>query len=470
MPAWKLYAHSNKTLLLTAAALVTGAVLAPGVTAGLLICALLYRLLRDKCAQLDSPWPLRLILIGFFLRLPVILFLASKSAVTGGIATLFGDSKLVFMVSNYAQQALQGSFGPIQNSHLQPGFYGYSLVNWMFGAWYYLFGYSPFLVMLANVLMSVLSGWLVFLITRRLTGRTEIASLALGLTILMPSQIIWSINLLKEPTITLTLVFILYLFVEMIARRRWWYLLPIVALCLPLGQMRTQTHYLALLTVGLGCLLFIPQRVWPGLFVLAAGGLAVALKLGPARIEQLIRQAQASIVGYQNGFISTGGSIYIAIPRRLAYGGAGGGPMTAFETVETYVKSIYYYLASPILTHNLTLSKIAIAPQIILWLALLVFCFVPGLLWLLRYRKRSSGILMLFLVIFTSAMALYTGNEGAALRQRDVLTPVFFIPMAVGFFNLAGWYSRRRRPVARASAPDIPGTDSTSHTQPVSEA
>ncbi|MCE5271150.1 glycosyltransferase family 39 protein [bacterium] len=466
MPAWKPYNQPEKALLTAAAALAAGAILLPGVTAGVLICFLLYRLVRDKCAQLDSPWPLRLALAGFFIRLPVILYLAIKSAFTGGVVTLFGDSNLVFMVSYYAQQAFLGTFGPIQNSHLQPGFYGYSLVNWLFGALHYLFGYSPFLAMLANVLMSVLSGWLVFLITLRLTGRTEIASLALGLTIFMPSQILWSINLLKEPTITLSLTFILYLFVEMIARRHWWRLLPIVALCLPLGQMRPQTHLLALGTVGLGCVLFIPRRVWPGVSILAAGGMALAVKLGPSRIEQLIRQVQASIIGYQNGFISTGGSYYVAIPYRLSYLGQGGdgGPMTAVETVQTYVKSIYYYLASPILTRNLNLSKIVIAPQIILWLALLVFCFVPGALWLLRYRKRESGILLLFLAIFTSAMALFTGNEGAALRQRDVLTPIFFIPIAVGYYNLTGWCSRRKRP--RAKVLDL---DSTSNNQPVPE-
>ena len=141
-------------------------------------------------------------------------------------------------------------------------------------------------------------------------------------------------------------------------------------------------------------------------------------------------------------FISTGGAIYVVIPHRLTYAGSGGGPMTLPETLETYLKSLFYYLTSPNLLSNLSLTKIAAAPQMIVWLGLLVFCFLPGVMYLLRFRLRLSGILIIYLFIFTSAMALYTGNEGAAFRQRDALTPIFFIPMSIGFFNFTGWLSR----------------------------
>ncbi len=432
----------DKVFLPVVLAAAAGSILFPALITGVLASLLIFQLIRDRCSRYNSPLPLKLLLWGFFIRLPIITLLAVYSYLTGKEATIFGDSRLVLRVSSFAAQAFFGNFGPIQNSHLQPGFYGYSLINWAFGAIHFLFGYSPFLVMLVNVLAILLAGWLVFLITYRLTGRTDISSLALGLTVFMPSQIMWSINLLKEPLITLSLTFILYLFVEMIALRRWWYLLPIILLCLPLGHMRSQTHYLAFLTVGLASLLFIPRRTWPGIVIMAAGALAIALKLGPSRIEQIYRQTQASIVGYQNGFISTGGAIYVVIPHRLTYAGSGGGPMTLPETLETYLKSLFYYLTSPNLLSNLSLTKIAAAPQMIVWLGLLVFCFLPGVMYLLRFRLRLSGILIIYLFIFTSAMALYTGNEGAAFRQRDALTPIFFIPMSIGFFNFTGWLSR----------------------------
>ena len=119
--------------------------------------------------------------------------------------------------------------------------------------------------------------------------------------------------------------------------------------------------------------------------------------------------------------------------------------MTAGETVTTVLKALYYYLTSPSLLGGLNPLKVAVAPQVVLWMILLAFFFIPGVLHLWQYHRRSSGIVLVYLLIFTTALALFTGNEGAAFRQRDTLTPFFFIPISVGFFNVTGWLSRKYR-------------------------
>lgn len=416
------------------------------VFAGLLATLLLLQVRRSSIS-LGTDLPYRLIMLGFLIRLPVISALGIVSHLRGADVTIFGDSRLVLRVSYYALQAYIGSFGPIEKTHLSPGFYGYSAINWFFGALHYLFGHSPFLALMINVLAILLAGWLVFLITFRITGHRGASSLALGFTVLMPSQIMWSINLLKEPLITLYLALFIYLFVDMIARRRWWHMPILAVMWMPLGHLRSSTNHLALLTLLASSFLFIPRSIWPGIAAMTCGAAAVFLKLGPEKIAELIRSFQTQIVAYQGGIISTGGTVYVVIPERLTRGGAGGGPMTAGETVMTYLKSMYYYLTSPSLLGGLNPIKAAVAPQVLLWLVLLAFFFIPGVLHLWRHHRRSSGIVLVFLLVFTSAMALFTGNEGTAFRQRDILTPFFFIPMSVGLFNVTGWLSEKYRSI-----------------------
>lgn len=443
--AWPLLPTAGSALILALISLFFSAVVF-----GVLLSIILLLYIREQARKHESMLSYRLLLVGFLIRFPIISLLGILSHLKGSEVTIFGDSRLVLLVSRNAMMAFMGSFGSIDNTHLIPGFYGYSAINWFFGAVYYLFGYSPFLAMLINVLAILLAGWLIFLITYRITGHHGVSCMALGFTVLMPSQIMWSINLLKEPIITLYLALFIYLFVDMISRRRWWYLLILVGMCLPLGHLRTNTNQLALATLLISSLLFIPRRMWPGLAVMTAGAAALAIKLGPARIVEFVRSAQTLIVSYQNGYISTGGSFYVYIPHRLAYGGSGGGPMTAGETITTLFKALYYYLTSPSLLGGLNPLKVAVAPQVVLWLVMLVLFFIPGALYLWHYHRRSSGIVLVYLIVFTSALALFTGNEGAAFRQRDTLTPFFFIPISVGFFNVTGWLSHKYRAFAIA--------------------
>jgi hypothetical protein len=414
----------------------------PGPAIGLAATILLILGLRDTARRWDDPVPFRLFLIGLAVRFPFIILFTVLSLRQGYVFTLFGDSSLNFRVSFDALTMYIGSI-KYEGTHLVPTWYGYSFLNWVYGALYYLFGFSPFLALLFNQLASCLAGWMVYLIAFRLTGSRRPARWAMGLTVLWPSLILWSINLLKEPFLELYLATIIYLFVDLIQRRKWSNLLWLALIWYPVGLIRKQTNWVTLLVLGTSLILFLPRRKLTGVLILGCLALAGAAKLGPARLAEQFQKFQVQVIGSQMGNYTTGGSYYLFLPSHIQPPNGYGGPMTPSEFVVSTVRAIYYYLVSPNPLHADRLSKLAVVPQMTVWCLMLLLCFPVGVLYLLQHRYRASGVLLVFLLVFTPLMALFTGNEATAFRQRDMLSPFFFIPIGIGLANLLGWLSAR---------------------------
>ena len=118
----------------------------------------------------------------------------------------------------------------------------------------------------------------------------------------------------------------------------------------------------------------------------------------------------------------------------------------------SYLKSIYFYLGTPRPYARLSLSKLPALPQMIIWYLMLVLFLPAGVLYLLQYRWREAGVVLVFLALATSAVALFTANEGTAFRHRDVLTPFYFIPITIGMFNIRGWLAEKYRRLLSVSA------------------
>ena len=423
----------------------------PGSFFGLCGLSILLLYLHQISRFWNDRWPFRLFLIGFIPRLLIISLLYFYSPPSAYKVTMFGDSDFNFWMSEQAFYALLGNID-YRAASLSPGLYGYNILPWIYGALYLLLGYSPFLIMIINTTMSCLTAWVVFLITYKITQHRTAAAWAMGFTILSPSQILWSVNLLKEPVIELILAVIVYLFVVMIQERKWYYLIIITLLTYMLGQLRINLHYLVLAALGLSAFLFIPRRLITGILFLIVILTALVFHRKPSRIIDEYRNFQVEIIAIQMGNITTGGTYYKFIPDRYQPGASNNSPMTLSEMALSYLKALYYYLCSPNPFQDVTLNKIPALPQMFLWYFLLIFFFPVGTLYLLRYHFRSSGIIFIYLLVLTSGLAFFTGNEGTAFRQRDILTPFFFIPIAVGMINTLGWLTRRAGPPAPSSA------------------
>jgi hypothetical protein len=425
--------------------------LLPGPVLGITISAGLLFYLYRTSSDLGRRTPFWIFLTGFSIRFAMIVLICLFSIINGNDLVLSGDGFNNLHFSKYAISVFHGYLDYL-NTSLEPGYYGYSLLIWIHGAIYFLIGYSPFLVLILNAIASSLAAWMIYLLTYRITGHRLIATWALGFTILSPSQILWSADFLKEPSIELILAVIIYLFVVMIQQKRWHYLIILALLTYPLGQLRVNLHYLVLAALGLSAVLLIPRRLITGILFLIVILTALVFHRKPSRIIDEYRNFQVEIIAIQMGNITTGGTYYKFIPDRYQPGASNNSPMTLSEMALSYLKALYYYLCSPNPFQDVTLNKIPALPQMFLWYFLLIFFFPVGTLYLLRYHFRSSGIIFIYLLVLTSGLAFFTGNEGTAFRQRDILTPFFFIPIAVGMINTLGWLARRAGPPAPSSA------------------
>ncbi|MEA2063851.1 MAG: hypothetical protein U9P14_09160, partial [Gemmatimonadota bacterium] len=188
--------------------------------------------------------------------------------------------------------------------------------------------------------------------------------------------------------------------------------------------------------------LFLPRRRIVGVLLLVLL-VEIGIWVGYSRIKPTYEKFHSMVVDAQIGFLTTRGSSYRFLPERYKPRGNYGTMMTAGEWVESYFKAVYYYLSVPNPFVRLKASKVPVTPQMLVWYGLMIICFPVGVLYLVKHRYRESGIVLMYILVFTSALALNTANEGAAFRQRDMLVPFYFIPISIGLIKLLGWISSK---------------------------
>ena len=215
---------SSARLIAVAAVLLIIALLWPAEIIGILGVVSLLIYLRKVSSRWGDSRPFKIFAVGIAIRFFFLVLFAVFSAVKGKTFILFGDSGLSFRAGDFALQAYYGTRDINiyeQSTYLVPGIYGYTIFHWINGALYLIAGYSPFLLKLVNVVASCLALWIVYLISFRIITNRTISAWIMGLGMFWPSNIMWSIDLLKEPVIQLYTAVIIYLFIDMIVRKKW---------------------------------------------------------------------------------------------------------------------------------------------------------------------------------------------------------------------------------------------------------
>lgn len=113
------------------------------------------------------------------------------------------------------------------------------------------------------------------------------------------------------------------------------------------------------------------------------------------------------------------------------------GRISPFILIKALPKGIVYFLFVPFPWKIYNVLQLYSYPQIMFWYVSFVFSLV-GMLIGLRYRLRSTLPILTFLAFFVVLLSLVMGNEGTAARQRDLITPFFYIFASAGIFHLLG--------------------------------
>ncbi|MDD4979766.1 MAG: hypothetical protein PHC54_00640 [Candidatus Omnitrophica bacterium] len=97
----------------------------------------------------------------------------------------------------------------------------------------------------------------------------------------------------------------------------------------------------------------------------------------------------------------------------------------------SYCKGLIYVLFSPFFWSVNSVSQLMIYPQAVFWWGIMP-CIIYGMIWSIKFKRKETVFIILFIGIFYSVLALTEGNVGALLRHKDWVTPFCLMFAAIG--------------------------------------
>lgn len=317
--------------------------------------------------------------------------------------------------------------------------YGNPAYLYGLGAFYYLFGFSPFSVKWVNCLFGAMIGPLLFLVGERCLNRAAAKTAAVAAAF-FPSLLLWSTANLKEAVFIFLALAAVLLFFRVLDSRGRKRLLCAAAAAAVLGVsagLRIPFYSVLLGCSGVAALILLAtlKRRKKALFAVA---LALVVLAGFA-FRKALPYALWAHAGYEG---SDWGDTYHFLPEEhytatgrvaLAQGKleASLGQVAAWTA-----KATLHYWGEPFPSKMGEGFKLMVFPQMVFWYLLTPLCLWG--IWA-GVRSNPAGIfLVLLLAAWTCIGALTSGNVGTVFRFRDMVTPWALLFAAAGFWALLG--------------------------------
>ena len=331
--------------------------------------------------------------------------------------------------------------------YADPGFiYGSNGYLYLVGLFYYLFDYSPIAVKFINCFLGALVVVWIFLLVVNFNRRAAV--IASCLTAFFPSLIIWSTTNLKDTSLTLLNVLMVWSVVCFIIKHKKKFLFYLLSF-LVLQNMITHKEYWLLIILSLALTSFAiyfinSKRKLVFVFLILLLFFAV-----PARFRDSLNTFLSNKISrmfvYHHGFIMTGGVNYEILDKKFYENSDLIFVMSPINAIKFSLRGFFHFLFEP-LPIRASQSKmfLIVLPQTVVWYALLFF--VPfGILYAFRYNWRAALFIMIYLLILSCGMAISSGNVGTLIRHRDYLTPLYFVFIALGIVEIYNNKKQLRR-------------------------
>lgn len=329
--------------------------------------------------------------------------------------------------------------GELHNPRLLTMIYSRVGTNGMF-YWvaflYTILGHSQYLAVGAQILVVSFTPILAYKITHLIYGSDPAARYAALATGFLPSMVIWSCLLLKDPIIVLLIAVTVFYTLKLQKDLKFRYILPASIAILLVFPIRGYVFYFILLAV-VGALLM--SRFGKGAsltaYLIRLAGLAViAIALFTFGFDKIAaEQINANLLEkVQNSRLD------------LAMAANSGFSKTANVSTLTGALSfmptgILYLMFAPFPWQFGSVRASFAMPETLLWYVMFPYCLV-GMLYTIRRHLRDALVVFLFVVQLTAFYGVFIGNVGTAHRQRTQI----FIFYAI--FTCVGWvYSRRKK-------------------------
>lgn len=317
--------------------------------------------------------------------------------------------------------------------------YGQSGHLYPMAFFYHLFGYSPIAVKGISAFLSVLTGWLIYDVTRNLAG-TRAARMACLLVWYWPSTLLWSVTNLKDSYAIFLMCWSVWAFHRWLRRRHIGYLgLAVVALY-AYATIKDFLWLLIAVAMLITWLLHIRRRTVQWLLVLCSV-IPIIWFVGenPQQVDAKLKAGIRSIaMRHLNHAHQLQGTSYHILPEKFYRVVADHTGLRDFDyryVPGMVLVGVSYFLLIPLPWHLTNAMQVAAYSQTLLWYGVL-WAAAVGVRSLWHTRWQAVCLPLLVLVLLTVALAIPSGKVWTAFRHRDLVAPLYFLFAAVGLCRM----------------------------------
>ncbi len=393
---------------------------------GLVIVALIWWACRGLSGR-ERRWTLGLLSAAALVRVVAIGAIAlTADPRAGSFRSVFGDGQYALERSLWLRNTLLNI--PMSELQLAEAFndYGRSIYFYPLAWLQVIFGPAPYALHLTSVVWCFAAAIAVYRLARSSYGRVTAFS-GLVVILCLPSLVLWSIAPLKESLYFLMTTLAVVSTARMVRARRWTTAagaIGIAAAATTVAAM-LRTGGLAITLGGLGGGLLIAavcthRRAVVAVVVCVPIVGAFAIRQHTVQ-DAFLTQIRRGAVNHV-GFVMTPGSNYKLLGFEFYNRHRDPNSLTRAEAIRYAAAAARDFVLIPKPWAPSSRNDVAMAPQQLIWYALVVFS-VPGLVAGLRRDALVTGLLAATALVGAAAIAPSSGNVGTLIRHRDMIVP-----------------------------------------------
>jgi len=429
-------------------------------------------LIKNKFAEKEANFLIKLFLIFLLLRIFIVLIMWGFIIKHDNGVSLFGDGQSNHFLGFIISETLKGDLSKFSsqvelNSRLFQSLpFLYRLFHvprggevWILPSWigrlppvdayqvtgyaylsaifYYFFGFNPIIGMFFNSLLGSLLCICIYSITKKILDNS-IPKIGAVLAGLFPSLFLWSTINEKEIIIIFLNALIILCWAIIVTRKKW-FLFPAIILLIWIEKIFRPPFllpfifYNTLIALMLVWLWVIRKRaILLGFTFLTILLIFFSVKYPPQKLVRQVHQSVVKILDHHRVQVWEKGASYKILeekyydPEQSLY------VLSFKQIIMAYCKALVHFVFEPLPYKIDNFVKLLAYPGNICISFLLIF-FILGII--ITFKKNPAMFIILFsnLLIFSSLIALGEGNIGGLFRHRDIVMPVFIIFVAVGF-------------------------------------
>lgn len=321
-----------------------------------------------------------------------------------------------------------------------PGLTDYQTTLWAYllGVTYTLLGYNSFAGIMINSLLGVLTAinlyfLLIFLTNNKIT--VNLKKISLLLFLFFPSLFLWSVTNLRD-TFIIFLFSVFLLFASKHEKTTFFYTFFLLAISLLIYALRYKLLYPMIILITITTIVRLLNVKYPKRILFTTCLLSLLLIVVVPYViinhEFIINQINSKSYFSQLGHLTSGGINYYILPKDYYFDKE---PLGLSAFIIIFFKGWLHLLLEPVFYNMKSFPLIFSFPQMILWYFLLFFSGY-GMIISLRTQIPATLIIISFIFIMGTMLAMSGGNIGTIFRLRDMISPYFIVFSILGINNM----------------------------------